>query len=229
VAWYEAPEIAALEEDPATNVPIVPPVNNRGTALPGLAANGMSEDLISVLVNLQQITLIIEAYAQGTLQNPNIVSLASRRNRAVHALLSLPTSEEIRWLPVDQSAALYESCRLAALVYVLATVFPLPPFTGVVVRLVPQICAVIDAIDPEVLRGPAVRTFIWALFLCGTGAEAVPQRPWFVKKLKAMFVSAGIDRWVELKVILSSHLWLDSAMNEPAFHLFDEIQHLQIE
>jgi hypothetical protein len=228
VAWYEAPEIIALEEDHAINVPITPPMGDRGTALPGLAEHGMSEELINVLIDLQQITLIIEAYAQGTLQNPNIVSIASRRNGSVHALLSLATAEEVPGLTVVQSI-LYESIRLTTLVYTLATVFPLPPFTGVVFRVVPQLVTLVDTVDLDVLCGPAAKAFLWAMFVCGTSAETFPQRPWFVKTLKVMLKSAGIDRWVELKAVLSSHLWLDSAMDEPGFNLFDEIRHLHID
>lgn len=131
-------------------------------------------------------------------------------------------------LPIDQTA-LYEACRLAALVYVLAIIFPLPPFTGVVFRLVPKIVTLIDAISPEILYGPGAKAFIWAMFVCGSGAETFPQRPWFVKKLKVMLVFAGINRWAELKTVLGSYLWLGSAMDEPGFNLFDEIQHLALE
>ncbi len=44
-------KFVALEEDHAINGPIIP-MGDRGTALPGLAGHGVSEDLINVLIAL---------------------------------------------------------------------------------------------------------------------------------------------------------------------------------
>src|ERR1700753_2460305 len=106
-SFFEAREISMLAENPWLNALTVPMDEERGSGLPGLLEYGVTEQALKVFVDLQQISVIIEAYTQGTLQNPHVLSLTSRRNSIHHALLSLPTKEELEGLTDDQKY-LYE-------------------------------------------------------------------------------------------------------------------------
>jgi hypothetical protein len=66
------------------------------------------------------------------------------------------------------------------------------------------------------------------LVTAGTAAERMPERPWFVQRLKALIASEGINRWSGLKAIVNSYLWMSSAMDESAMNLWDEIANLRL-
>jgi len=221
-AFIEAPEIVALVQDPLLNVLSIPVDEQRGNGLPGLLEYGVTEQSLQVLLDLQQISMIIEAYTQGTLQNPDVLALTSRRNEIHHALLSLPISEELQGLAKTQKYH-YELCRLTAMIYDLSIIFPMPSFTGVVQRLVSQTKEVVEWITVQSCVGARVNFHVWVLFMSGTAAEWMPERPWFVQRLKALFVLENISVWSDLQKILNSFLWMGSAMDEPAINLWNEI------
>lgn len=131
-------------------------------------------------------------------------------------------------MPLDQ-AAVYESCRLASLIYVCSIVFPIPPFVGVVKRMMENLVQTIDAMNQEIVSGPAIHMFIWAIAVAGCCAEGQPTRPWYVHRLKGLLVIAGIDRWAGLKALLESFLWMGYAMNDVAFTLWEEIADLKVQ
>ncbi|TLD37561.1 hypothetical protein E2P81_ATG04373 [Venturia nashicola] len=103
-AFYEAPDIIALSENPMLNILTDPIDEKRGWALPSLLNHGITEHALRVMLDLQYVSVIIEAYTHGALQNPNVLALTSKRNSVHHALFSLPTLDEMEVLTMDQRA-----------------------------------------------------------------------------------------------------------------------------
>lgn len=62
LTFHEPQAIAALAEDPTNNVLMIPPDDHRGASLLGLVEHGMTDIGLQVLLDLQEITVIIEAY-----------------------------------------------------------------------------------------------------------------------------------------------------------------------
>lgn len=221
-AFFEVPEIKALSEDPMLNVLTNPMDEQRGWALPCLLAYGLTEQALRVMLDLQYISVIIEAYTHGGLQNPEVLALTSRRNSIHHALFSLPTMDEVEVLTDDQRAV-YESCRIAALIYDLSIIFPVPPSTGVVAELVSMLKAAVETMRLEIILGAGAKALTWVLFMAGAAAESMSERPWFVEKLKMVLVSEEIYHWDTVREILNSYLWMSSAMDDAAVRLWEEI------
>jgi len=222
-AFFEAPGIIMLTQDPTLNVLTVPMDEQRGSALPELLAYGVPEQALIVMLDLQHISVIIEAYTQGTLQNPEVLALTSRRNAIHHALLSLPTMDEVEPVLTEDQKSIYESCRLAAVIYDLSIIFPIPPFAGVMQRLVFNAKVVLESMRLEVLIGAGANPMTWVLFVAGTAAECMSERPWFVEKLRMVLTAEGLHEWNTIRGILNSYLWMDSAMSEAAINLWNEI------
>jgi hypothetical protein len=221
--FFEVPGIIALTENPMLNVLMFAMDEERGQALPDLLAYGVTEQVLTVMADLQHISVIIEAYTQGTLQNPEVLALTSRRNAIHHALLSLPTMDEVNPVLTENQKSVYESCRLAAMIYDLSIIFPIPPFSGVIQRLVSNAKVVLDSMRLEVVFGPSAKALTWVLFMAGTAAEYMSERPWYVERLKMVLASEEIYQWETVKGILNSYLWMSSAMDEAALKLWNEI------
>lgn len=220
--FFEVPEITALSENPMLNILTTPVDEQRGWALPNLLCYGLTERALRVMLDLQHVSVIIEAYTHGTLQNPEVLALTSKRNSVHHALFSLPTRNEVDMMTEDQRAV-YESCRVAALIYDLSIIFPVPPSTGVLAKLVAMSQAVSTTMRLEFMLGPSAKTCMWVLFMAGSAAENLPERPWFVERLRMVLVYEAIYDWNTVRDILNSYLWLSSAMDDAAVRLWDEI------
>lgn len=118
---------------------------------------------------------------------------------------------------------MYESCRVAALIYDLSIIFPVPPVTGVVARLVAKAKATLQMMRLEAMLGAGVKAITWVLFMAGAAAESMPERRWFVEKLRLVLVSESTYQWDTVREILNSYLWMSSAMDDAAVRLWHEI------
>jgi hypothetical protein len=68
----------------------------------------------------------------------------------------------------------------------------------------------------------AARVLLWVLMIGGIAATGLPERTWFVSTLRTATVRSGLSRWQDLKQILESMLWLDSACDRAAKQIWDE-------
>lgn len=213
--------MASLANNPSINI-IQPIEDSRGNGFLPLLRLGLNEEILAVLLDMVKITIILEAYLQHTLINSNVVSLSSRRNEIHHRLLSLPSGAMLG-NESELSYTLYECCRLAALAYATATLFALPPSTGVPQRLVSRIQSEIDKVCFPDLNSHEAKFYIWVLFLAGIWAEGMPERPGFIKRLTYLLQSEGIYRWKHLKDVLMLYLWMSAVCDEGGMILWDEV------
>jgi hypothetical protein len=183
---------------------------------------GLSEEALMVVLDMVNLSVVVEAYCQHTLINPNILGLISRRNEIHHRLLSLPlgvTLEESFGRPYK----LYECCRLAALAFATAALFVLPLSTGSPQHLVRQIRSAMEGIHLEGLYGCGGKFYIWVLFIGGIWAERMPERPWFIDRLRRLLELEGVYRWHELKSVVMSFLWMSSICDEGGMTLWEDV------
>jgi hypothetical protein len=219
--FYDLPAVRLLAEDPSLNVLTAPISTSRGRGFPDLLSLGLTEEALIVVLDMVALSIVVEAYCEQTLINPNLLGLISRRNQIHHRLLSLPFG-----MTLDSSRLpnkLYECCRLAALTYATAALFVLPLSTGSPRRLVLQIQSAMEDIQPEGLRGCGCKFYIWVLFLAGIWAEKMPERPWFVDRLRHLLELEGIYRWPEIKRVVMSFLWMSSICDEGAMNLWEDV------
>jgi hypothetical protein len=200
--------------DPTTNIPLHPRAH-QGSGLVNLLKFGLSQEALAVMMEMLNITVLAENYLKGTLRNPDIFAIGSMRDRAHHKLLSLPRANGI-----------YECCRLSAILFATAALFPMPRFTGVPQRLVKEIRQCFDQIGLVVLVSEGARSFfVWVLMLAGIAAEGLPERQWAEETLVVLLkVTADrVTRWSEIKEIVESFLWMEFACDRGAMKLWDNI------
>lgn len=216
------PEIEERANDPTVNVPLEPPSADYGSGFADLLAFGLTAEAYEIIVEMVEMTYVIDRYSEGSLLNPDMIVLIQRRNRVHHRLLCLPTGAE-QEERLGSAHQIYECCRIAAFLYATAALFPLPRSTGLPQRLVVEIQQCIEQISEDFLFGAGRQFIAWVLTLAGTAAMGMPERQWFQNKVIEVLSVESVSRWVELKRILASFLWMDSVCNEGGIEFWDEI------
>jgi hypothetical protein len=209
-------------DDPSLNVRLHDSDEFYGQGFLGLVGLGLTEEALAVMLDMVNMTSLLEAYSQHTLINPHNEALAIRSNEIQHRLLSLPTGPELEKCS-GTPHKLYECCRLAALLYAIAALFTLPPSTGCPQRLVLDLKSALKDVHFQDLYGYEAKFYTWVLVLAGIGAEQMPERSWFVHRLQFLLTLESISRWRELKSVVMSFVWMSSVCDEGAMHLWDEV------
>ena len=180
---------------------------------------------------------------QGTYAYINIVKanrtvtydvslLADQRNLTQHNLLSVPPAAELgpQFSHATHSAT-YEACRLAAQIFGVGVVFPIPAQNTPLHRLASQLHSVLRHPDSSSLwcssntRVP----LIWILTLGGIAAHGTPERSFFASALGAVARQTNINTWSEVKRTLEIMLWYDEACDEAGEELWYEYNGCAVE
>ena len=149
--------------------------------------------------------------------------ITNQRNVVQYHLLSLPPAGQFD-KNFRQRYPVYESCRLAGLIVGVGVTFPLPAQTAPFQTLIRLLQVELQASDLESTwpGRDAVRALLWVLTIGGIAATGLPERAWFVATLRRVTVRSGLSRWQDLKQVLESMLWLESACDRAGKQLWDE-------
>ncbi|CAG7944305.1 unnamed protein product [Penicillium olsonii] len=154
--------------------------------------------------------------------------LADQRNLTQHTLISLAPASDLHAFFSLTHSATYEACRLAALIFGVGVLFPIPAQNTPLHRLARLIQAVLhQPTASELWSSPATRfPLLWILTLGGIAASDTPERVWYTSALRDMTSKTNIHTWASLKAVLESMLWYDAACDVAAETLWYESQSL---
>ncbi|KAJ5876323.1 uncharacterized protein N7529_001907 [Penicillium soppii] len=143
-----------------------------------------------------------------------------------HTLLSLAPAADLHTFFSLSHAATYEACRLAALIFGVGVLFPIPAQNTPLNNIARLIQAVLlQPTASELWSTPATRIpLLWILTLGGIAASETPERAWFVSALEDIMSKMGIHTWPSLKTLLVSMIWYDAACDMAAEALWFECQ-----
>ncbi|KGO69812.1 hypothetical protein PITC_042750 [Penicillium italicum] len=149
--------------------------------------------------------------------------LIDQRNITQHTLLCLsPASDLVFSHPTH--AATYEACRLAALVFGVGVLFPIPAQNtplNTLARLIQSALLKPSSADLWTSQ-PSRLPLIWVLTLGGIAANDTPERTWFASALGDIARKTGLNSWAKIKSVLGSMLWYDAACDTAAKALWQE-------
>jgi hypothetical protein len=189
-----------------------------------LQAIGATHEMAEAFQAVQVYIEIIKASPTST---PDVSLLADRRNITQHTLISLkPASDLQSYFSHPTHASTYEACRLAALVFGVGVIFPIPAQNTPLHTLARMIQSVLLEPSSSMLwSSPSARfVLIWILTLAGIAAHDAPERTWFVSALADITRRTGLSSWSSLKSVLGSMLWYAAACDEAAEALWLEGQ-----
>jgi hypothetical protein len=223
IGYYALPEAIRRAADSTRNVlphPISTFHNHRGSSFASLLTCGLTGEAFAVLMEMTHFSFVIETHLQGRLINPDECALRSKRDQLHHKVLSLPRGDRD-----TERTSVYECCRWAALLYSTSLIFPLPQATGISRTLIKEIQRCVDKTNLTMLVSGAPRQFfIWVLMLTGIAAERMPElRAWVEEMLNLLLVLEGASKWIEVKGIVESFLWIGACCDDGAMNLWDEI------
>ena len=161
--FVEIDEITSLISGPSINVP-EPELNEclaPGRLLPALERllRTSSSLLTSALTHLHRVVAAHDALACGTLHNTNLIALTGDKAAVRHAILSVPPS------PCCANGSLYETVRLVLRIFDVGILYPLPPVTGALTRLVCLLKTALEGIDVERVQDGRSEALIWIFFV----------------------------------------------------------------
>lgn len=205
-------------------------------------AIGVTPEMAESFQAARAYTRIVDSYIQGVMLKADLTLIIDQRNRVHHTILSLPSA-----IPATPSSPsiyhhphkiVYEATRLAALIYSVGVIFPLPAGSSplsTLARLVQSILQLPSSPSSPSLSfsastciwasSPAASTLLfWILVLGGIAAERRPERPWFVTALGHTARRASIVSWEELRRKLEEVLWFDVACEQPGMRLWGEVE-----
>lgn len=155
--------------------------------------------------------------------------LCDSRNSLQWHIMSLPPASQLGAIAshVTQS---YETYRIALMIFGVGVVFPLPPQSAPLPKLV-------RLLRLELQSSPGIRTelssssaksniHLWYLFMGGIAATGTQEREWYVDELRRFCEhdAVSISTWDEAREILKSVLWLDTACDSGGKDLWNEIR-----
>lgn len=194
-------------------------------------------ELAETLHAMRIYTSIVNDYLDGSLVDPDMSLISDHRNCVQHAIMSLPAGRDLG-PGFENDHPMYEICRLAAVIFSVGVIFPLPGEAAPIPALVRQLVAELQT--PCLLEqsywsssssssSAAVQVLLWVLTLGGIAAatgETIPERSWLVASLQRFAIHhAGKFRWIDLKrEILEQMVWLDSACDAAGQELWEEVE-----
>lgn len=151
--------------------------------------------------------------------------IADQRNLTQHTLLSLPPSTDLpTFYSHPMESTTYEACRLAALIFAVGVIFPIPTPNTPLPKLAQQLHSVLQHPTASALWDfPSTRIpLVWVLILGGIAATNTPQRPFFVETLRETAHRSGLTSYQDVKRMLEMMLWYDAACDDAGEALWSE-------
>lgn len=176
--------------------------------------------------------MAIDYHIQSKPAGLTLGAIAKTRIAVQQQVLLLPTIKELKHAVPEPNA--YECCRLAAIIFSLAVLFPIPNTYDVLQTLTRQLKSAVEIYSTalqEVKNGDEEHwdLLLWILVLGGIATLDKPERPWYVSELA--FVAERLNGnvgWEDIENILKSHLWLESACGRSAIELWEEVEILAV-
>lgn len=195
---------------------------NGDTADP-ISKAGLPSDLAEILKDMRDYNAVVNLYTQGLIPQIGLANLADRRNFIQYSLVSLGAVYEFHDIFFDAHRT-YEACRLAAMVYGMTVVYPLPAANRPFRRLAAYLKAAL--IESNIQGGTwqsCPGMLLWVLVLGGMAARDLEDRPWFVSALRDTVVVLGVSTWAQLKDAMVSVMWMDSVCDMGGQGLWDDV------
>jgi hypothetical protein len=184
-----------------------------------LQSSVVFKDLLSVLQNMSLICVALERPEACESNSSAFNDLIRTRNTVQHRLLSLPRRDFI--LIVDH--AVFEACRLAAMIFSDLVIFPLPSATKVRSRLAGMLRRTLERIAIDYKRNVHGQVLLWTVVVGAAAASDLEEhQSWYRSTLRQYCDTLEVQEWQDLHSIMKRHLWFGQVCNIPAQRLWSQ-------
>jgi hypothetical protein len=185
----------------------------------------ITTEMHDVFRGMRAYISLIEAYQDGVDGGADNLTLCDTRNLVQWYVMALAPANELGPL-LTQFCPVYEACRLALVIFGVGVTFPLPPGVALFAQLASAMRVEMQCLmaDRAMQNVSSMQACCWCLVLGGIVAEEEEERRWFVQELKRTLAAMDVSTWAQLKRVLRSFLWLDSACDMAGRQLWGEIE-----
>ncbi|PTU23335.1 hypothetical protein P175DRAFT_0530445 [Aspergillus ochraceoroseus IBT 24754] len=182
-------------------------------------------EMQNIFRGLQAYISLVQEHQEGMLAEVAGMTLCDFRNLLQwHILSLLPASHlghDLQFYPV------YESCRLALVIFGVGIIFPLPLEASRLPTLATMLRSELASFNEKALpQNPALAKLrCWCLLLGGIAAKGSQHRQWYVGELRAFAQIHSLSTWDEVKLMAKSISWLEIACDAAGMQLWDETRH----
>ncbi|PGG96565.1 hypothetical protein GX51_07761 [Blastomyces parvus] len=239
------------------------PINTSDATEPSdvFTQSNLPTPLTTVLRNMQNYNAVVNLHSQGLLPYLDLPVIADRRNWVQYELLSLSSIHEINEYKQDTDPSnptpvicqqqeqipplrprqarnykIYEPIRLAAMVYSMLVVYPLPAANRPFTRLSRMMKAALIAAEIEnIIPTPtnpyitdhcwssATEMLLWVMVLGTMAARNTPSEDWFVERSRDAMRVVGVGSWEQLKRGLERVMWMDCVCDVGGLAVWNEV------
>jgi len=176
------------------------------------------DDLLMAIAQARAVTDALTRYHEDHPSAPPLIDIIRSRNAVQHRLLSLPAFDGLLG-PAD---ALYEACRLSALIYSEMVLFPFPAVAGVKPKLATRLRRALDCCTLHQCWDHHPRVMLWIATCGGIAATGTGDRAWYVRKNKLCLDQWPVKDCSHYLACMRRYLWWDYVCEEPARRLWEE-------
>lgn len=175
--------------------------------LPG----GLPHSAASVFAEIACLDRIMSTFQGHTPTDAELVTLLDARCATLHRLFSLPAWDELTSEGQEKPhRAIYEVCRITAIIYCNAIILPIPLHNGWNDRCTAMLAELLTTADVEKRSADVSGLHVWALLIGGVAAQGTAQRPLFEVALKQWYATHP-QSWSAIIAGLKEFVWSDHA------------------
>ena len=185
---------------------------DRAREIPGIGICGRyCEELVNVFQDLRNITVILQTVRRFTIDQK--IAFGNLRSCIEHRLLCLP--KQCPYHGTRESECVYESTRLAALIYVnfaFRSFAPVFPFLVVLKRSLMQVFERKEEAELNIASEDDISsgTVLWIYSIGAILALSDVEKEWFAARLARVIAAMGLESWNGCDYQLKTRfLWTD--------------------
>ncbi|KAE9381124.1 hypothetical protein N431DRAFT_320644 [Stipitochalara longipes BDJ] len=197
------------------------------SAFKRFADYGITDDMVEAFDSVGHITMAIDYYIQGMPGSLPLGRIIRTRTAVQKLVMLLPAAKELELnISASSMPSIYECCRLTAIIFGVAVIFPVSNSYDILQTLVQLLKAEIEISQIESTE-ECLDVFLWMLILGGIAALDKLERPWFVSQL-VLLIERSKEKlyWIEVEHKLKGFLWLDIACGASARRVWNEVLNL---
>ena len=190
---------------------------------------GLPSNAEALFERLSSTDKLMNEFRDRRLTDSEYSMLIMARNAVQHRLISLQSWEHLPERERDaHSRVMYECCRITALLYSNAVLFPIPLNTGWHRRLCQQLRNVMQAsLFDSLLHAKESRAvLLWSLYIGAMAAFHTPERSFFLDSLRQILAQQSHEytSWQVVESVLLDFLWTDTVCGQGAAVVWHELQ-----
>ncbi|KAK3117410.1 hypothetical protein LTR53_001249 [Teratosphaeriaceae sp. CCFEE 6253] len=185
---------------------------------------GLPAEMLSTLTYLSAADRALGHLRGKRVSDNDAARLRFAVNDVHHRVMSLQA-----WAELDDDnrgtshPAIYECCRLTAVLYSNAVLFPLPVASGWHLELLRRLRLLIESAGTSTWMGDTSSLLIWSSCIACVAAFGTRELEFFAAILRQGLMWSDVTSFEDMRDIVQDYLWTDSACKPGARMIWDEL------